>query len=63
MDNILQMKVTHWYFMKSDFYENLTPQLEEGITKVVFKNKKQVTEAQKNTYANIKLVLEAYNKM
>lgn len=63
MDNILQMKVTHWYFMKSDFYENLTPQLEEGITKVVFKNKKQVAEAQKNTYANIKLVLEAYNKM
>lgn len=63
MNNIQQMKVTHWYFMKSDFYENLTPQLEEGITKVVFKNKNQVTEDQKNTYANIKLVLETYNKM
>jgi 8-oxo-dGTP pyrophosphatase MutT (NUDIX family) len=63
MDGIQQMKVTHWYFMKSDYYENLVPQLEEGITEVVFKSKNEITEAVQNTYANIKLVLEAYNQM
>ena len=62
MDNIQQMKVTHWYLMDADFQKNLKPQLEEGITKVVFKNQEEVHSALKNTYANIKLVLEEYYK-
>ncbi len=62
MDKIQQMKITHWYLMEADFQKNLQPQLEEGITKVVFKNKEEVQEAIKNTYANIKLVLDAYYK-
>jgi ADP-ribose pyrophosphatase YjhB (NUDIX family) len=62
MDAIWQLKITHWFLMESDFQKNLKPQLEEGITKVEFKNTKEVEEAVKNTYANIKLVLEAYSK-
>jgi len=62
MDNIQQMKITHWFLMKADFQKNLKPQLEEGITQVLFKNKREVQEAMKNTYANIKLVLDAYYK-
>lgn len=62
MDNIQQMKITHWFLMKADFQKNLKPQLEEGITKVLFKNKDDVQEAMKNTYANIKLVLDTYYK-
>ena len=62
MDKIQQMKITHWYLMESDFQKNLQPQLEEGITQALFKNKEEVQEAMKNTYANIKLVLDTYYK-
>ena len=62
MDNIQQMKITHWFLMEAGFQKNLKPQLEEGITKVLFKDKEDVKEAMKNTYANIKLVLDAYYK-
>ena len=62
MDQLQQLKITHWYLMESDFQKNLKPQLEEGITQVLFKNADQVREAMKNTYANIKLVLDAYYK-
>jgi len=51
------LKVSHWYKMYSD--ENkLIPQLEEDITKVVWKNKDGVQKAMKNTYLNIKLLIE-----
>ena len=62
MDNIQQMKITHWYLMQADFQKNLKPQIEEGITKVLFKGREAVQEAMKNTYANIKLVLDTYYK-
>ena len=38
MDSIQQLKITHWFLMTTNFQEKLTPQLEEGITKVEFKN-------------------------
>ena len=57
-----RLKETHWYLMNSTHQGNLTPQLEEGITEVVFKNKKESLEALKNTYANIILVYEEYLK-
>jgi 8-oxo-dGTP pyrophosphatase MutT (NUDIX family) len=63
MDNIQQLKITHWFLMKTNFQEKLTPQLEEGITKVEFKNEAQVNEASQNTYANIKLVLDSYKQL
>ena len=52
----LRLKVTYWFLMKTDFIGDLNPQIEEGITKVVFKNKHSVDKALENTYANIKLL-------
>jgi len=61
MDNIQQMKITDWFLMDLDYTEQLTPQLEEGITEVVFKNPAQIKEAMSNTYANIQLVIDMYS--
>lgn len=55
-----KLKETHWFLMHSNYTKKLVPQLEEGITKVLFKNKIQVAEALKNTYSNIKLVYDTY---
>lgn len=61
--NGIKLKETHWFLMHSDDTTPLTPQTEEGITQVVFKNDHETEEAFKNTYANIKLVFEAYSKI
>ncbi len=52
-----RIKVTYWFEMKSTFNGNLYPQIEEGITKVEWLNKKQTQEALENSYANIKLLI------
>ncbi|MDB2385004.1 NUDIX domain-containing protein [Polaribacter sp.] len=59
----LKLKETHWYLMQSDYKGNLTPQLEEGITDVVFKNELEISKALTNTYKNIQLVYDTYRKM
>jgi len=59
--NRLIFKSTHWYKMTSRQKSKLVPQLEEGITKAVFLDKKAQKEALKNTYPNIKLLVETYN--
>ncbi|QXP67112.1 NUDIX hydrolase [Polaribacter sp. AHE13PA] len=56
----IKLKQTYWYLMTSNYSEKLTPQLEEGITEVVFKNKTAIKTALKNTYANIQLVYNTY---
>ena len=58
--NQYRLKETHWYLMHSDYEGILTPQLEEGITDVAFKNGKEIKKALKNTYENIQLVYESY---
>lgn len=50
------LKVSYWYKMRSGYKGELTPQVEEGITEVVFKNKLEVEKALKNTYGNIQLL-------
>jgi ADP-ribose pyrophosphatase YjhB (NUDIX family) len=60
--NGITLKETHWFLMTSDYNKELVPQIEEGITEVIFKNKKAVNEALKNSYANIKLVYDAYKE-
>lgn len=57
-----KLKETHWYLMHTTYKGELTPQLEEGITEVVFKNEKEIPKAFENTYANIKLVYQEYKK-
>lgn len=58
--NRQKLKETHWYLMQTNSEQNLTPQWEEGITQVAFKNTQEKEAALENTYANIKLVFEAY---
>ncbi|GLB52096.1 hypothetical protein NBRC110019_11350 [Neptunitalea chrysea] len=48
-----RLKETHWYYMKSSYTGKLKPQLEEGITKVEWKNPEDIKEALTNTYPNI----------
>ena len=52
-NGVLKLKETYWYKMKTTYDGKLTPQLEEGITKVVWKNKKEVKQALTNSYRNI----------
>ncbi len=59
-DGINKMKETHWYLMASNYQGKLTPQEEEDITEVCFKNEAAATKALQNTYANIKLVYDCY---
>ena len=58
----IKLKKTHWFLMTSDYDKELVPQLEEGITKVCFKNETETHTALKNTYANIKLVYDTYKE-
>lgn len=60
--NGLNLKKTYWFLMSSDDTRNLTPQLEEGITKVIFKNDTETKKALENTYKNIKLVYDTYKQ-
>lgn len=60
--NEYRLKETHWYLMYTNYKGNLIPQLEEGITKAVFKDKKATDKAIQNTFANIKMVYESYLK-
>lgn len=50
------IKITYWFLMRTDFAGELTPQSEEGIEQVVFKNEAEVKLALENTYENIKLL-------
>ncbi|MDO9275627.1 MAG: NUDIX domain-containing protein [Lutibacter sp.] len=50
------LKKTYWFLMHTDFVGELTPQSEEGIEQVVFKNEAEVKLALENTYENIKLL-------
>jgi len=52
------LKETHWYLMHGELI-NPVPQLEEGITEVVWKSKDELDAVKTNTSANIKLVLDA----
>jgi 8-oxo-dGTP pyrophosphatase MutT (NUDIX family) len=51
------LKISYWYKMYSNENE-LIPQLEEDITKVVWKNSDQISNVLKNTYPNIELLLK-----
>mgnify|MGYP001172252366 CR=1 FL=1 len=52
-------KTTFWYKMTSNYKGVLIPQTEEGIEKVEWLNKEELTKVQGNTYLSIKEVLKA----
>lgn len=54
----LILKITYWFLMKTNYKEKLTPQLEEGITKVKFLNAIEQKEALQNTYKNISILFK-----
>ena len=45
--------------MKTDFKGNLTPQTEEGITKVCWVNKEDIAQKLENSFGNIIELLKA----
>lgn len=51
-----RLKITHWFAMKTDYQGELHGQLEEGIEKVIWVDKKDIPELLKNSYQNIKLL-------
>ncbi len=57
-----KLKITHWFLMSTDYSGILTPQLEEGITKAVWKTVRQSEEAMCNSYANVVLLTQGYLK-
>ena len=59
-NNQNRLKETHWFQMETTTKEVLTPQLEEGITIAIFKNKEDSVRALENSYGNIHLVFKAY---
>lgn len=53
MNGVAILKRTYWFKMTTNFTANLTPQLEEGITKVEWVSKEGISTRLKNSYGNI----------
>ena len=49
-------KISYWFSMHSDFQGELSPQFEEGITKVEWISEQNLAKVLVNTFANIKLL-------
>lgn len=60
LKNKFVLKKTYWFLMKSEYTGKLTPQLEEGITKVKWIEKKEIDKVMKNTYNSIQKMLQNY---
>jgi len=52
-----KIKITYWFEMKTSFKGDLYAQLDEGITKVKWLNKKKTKKALKKSYANIRQLI------
>lgn len=52
------LKKTHWYLMQSDDYQNITPQLNEGITHAEWRCPNNINDIKANTYGNIIQLIE-----
>lgn len=56
-DNQPILKKTSWYLMSSDFKKKLTPQKSEGISKVIWVSKNEISSKLDNSFENIKDLL------
>ena len=52
-----KIKITYWFKMNTKYNGKLIAQEKEGITRVNWLEKREVEEALKNSYANIKLLI------
>tara|TARA_Y100000588_G_scaffold360469_1_gene420365 strand:- start:248 stop:718 length:471 start_codon:yes stop_codon:yes gene_type:complete len=57
IDNIPVLKRTFWFKMKTNYIKNPIPQIEEGITKVEWVDKKGLQQKLKNSFCNIEDLL------
>lgn len=53
------LKYSHWYRMKCNDTTTPQPQFDEGISKVVWANKKQISLNAASSYATIRLLLQS----
>jgi hypothetical protein len=51
-----RLKEVFWYAMRTTYTGPLTPQLDEGIEKVKWKNPEQITKALTKSYTNIRIL-------
>ena len=58
-ENQKMLKITHWYLMRSYDDNTLIPQHEEGIETVAWHGYNELDEKLKNTYGNIRMVIDA----
>jgi len=52
-----KIKITYWFEMKTSYNGELSPQENEGITKVAWLNQEESIKALENSYANIKSLI------
>lgn len=63
-NNVPILKTTFWYLMEHSDTATLTPQTEEGISKVEWKDKENIiSDVLPNTFKNIILILEEAKKI
>ena len=62
-NGVYRLKITHWFEMTTNFEGTPIPQAEEGIEKVAWLNPEQIKDAMKNSYENIKLLIEHENSL
>ena len=54
------LKKTSWYLMSSDFKKKLIPQKSEGISKVIWVSKNEISSKLDNSFENIKDLLNNF---
>jgi len=54
------LKICHWYYFRCEEQYELTPQLEEDITKIMWFNKKDVSIPMSNTFGTIRNLIEVF---
>lgn len=60
-NGVYKLKETYWYEMYTKYDGELVGQIDEGIEKVVWKKDEKITKALKNSYQNIKSLLDNYS--
>ena len=53
-----KIKITYWFEMKTSYDGPLIPEEKEGITKVEWLTKSEISKALENSYANIRLLVK-----
>jgi mutator protein MutT len=57
------IKETHWFAMHASDKEKLIPQTDEDIEKIIWADEAELKKCLKNTYPNIKEIIEKFRMM